>query len=439
VGDSNRNSRLQSVDVLRALAALWVVFHHLPHSSRGLPPLVGRVLLLPADFGYLGVLLFLVLSGFCIHLGVARRMARGEEARADWFRFWKRRFWRLYPPYLAAIAFSLGMYYAVGPSAYPPEGRITSLPVDLATHLLLAQNLFRDYHQGLGNGVFWTLGLEEQLYLLFTVYLCLRRHCPVRWVLPLVFAVSVGWRCGCGWLFGPNEWSPDLPTLGPAPLRLGRWMHWPFTFWFAWVLGALAAEAHTRATALPRWCRDGRFLLSCAAIGFLLNEPLVLKRLLPPERLSHLLGVPALTLQPYLGALSGLSDIAFALAAFALLGRWVHLEEKGRLGGRLVNILAPVGAMSYSLYLIHLPLIRWLDHVLMPGLTLVDFAFRVAVYVPLCLGCAALFFFLVERHFLQQPKQLPQTVPPSREGDGAAGRVPIARGRVTRRLCGRPS
>src|SRR5438034_621967 len=57
-------------------------------------------------FGYLGVPLFFVISGFCIHLPQARLLAARGPAGASpaWRRFFAGRFWRLYPPYLAAIA-----------------------------------------------------------------------------------------------------------------------------------------------------------------------------------------------------------------------------------------------------------------------------------------------------------------------------------------------
>src|SRR5690242_13750888 len=93
--------RLLSVDVLRGLAAMAVVLTHIQHYSHG-----GRLdlrffLVLPLEIvGNMGVPLFIVLSGFCIHLGVAKRMGRTGVIKADWASFWKRRFRRLYPPYL---------------------------------------------------------------------------------------------------------------------------------------------------------------------------------------------------------------------------------------------------------------------------------------------------------------------------------------------------
>ena len=188
------HSRLLSVDVLRALAALAVVLHHIPRFADGLSSEMRLVLFLPLRLGALGVPLFLVLSGFCIHLRAAAVLARGQEVRGDWGRFWRRRFFRLYPPYLAAIALSVAIYYVVDPRVYPkPEG-ISDLPRDLIAHLLLIHNLFHEYCYGLGNGVFWSLGLEEQLYGLYFVYLLMRRRWPSGRTLLAVCVVSLVWK-----------------------------------------------------------------------------------------------------------------------------------------------------------------------------------------------------------------------------------------------------
>src|SRR5262249_3283302 len=154
-----------------------------------------------------------------IHLSVARRIAGGEGVRSDWGRFWRRRFWRLYPSYIAAIVFSLVIYALAGAAAFPPIERITSLPLDLLAHVLLIQNLFTDYCFTLGNGPFWTLALEEQLYALYALFLLLRRRWPVGRVVCLTLVVSLAWQCGWhAWLGLDDGGGQAAP--GSAPLAL---------------------------------------------------------------------------------------------------------------------------------------------------------------------------------------------------------------------------
>ena len=61
--------------------------------------------------------LFFVISGFCIHLPYARALAAAdpETTAPDWKRFFARRFWRLYPPYLAALVVALALWWLAGP------------------------------------------------------------------------------------------------------------------------------------------------------------------------------------------------------------------------------------------------------------------------------------------------------------------------------------
>ena len=66
-----------------------------------------------SSFGYIGVFLFFVISGFCIHLQWAKSQAQGQPQSIKFGAFWKRRFRRLYPPYLIALALFLLMAAAI--------------------------------------------------------------------------------------------------------------------------------------------------------------------------------------------------------------------------------------------------------------------------------------------------------------------------------------
>src|SRR5205085_3405400 len=111
--------RLKSVDVLRALAALTVLAYHTRavfwvgvaemYQKYGLQlnfnALLGYMTL-PFKFGYLGVELFFVLSGYCIHRRGARLLANVEGAKLELRDYALRRLWRIYPTYLVAMIFS---------------------------------------------------------------------------------------------------------------------------------------------------------------------------------------------------------------------------------------------------------------------------------------------------------------------------------------------
>ena len=325
--------RLTAVDALRGLAALAVLAIHVPHVR---PPSGGRkqLLFLPAEYGTQGVTLFLVISGFCIHLGAARALARGEGARCDWAAFWRRRFLRLYPPYLAAILLTLLIALALYPdyaALWPRYESGQARPAwDVLTHLLMAHNLFNDYAAGLGNGAFWTLGLEEQLYALYAVLLLLRVWLSAWGALAVTGAVSLLW-------YAATFACPWWPTGHPFALPL-----WPFMFWVDWALGALAAEAYTGAITLPRWCYRARVGLALAAVGALLNDPV--PRLLHAERPlaallgeGHLLARLAVQDVPW----QRLSEYFFAGAFFVLLNRWVRGEAAGECPGRVRRVSRP--------------------------------------------------------------------------------------------------
>jgi peptidoglycan/LPS O-acetylase OafA/YrhL len=376
------------VDALRALAALGVVVFHIAFNGGSLSLSVQSILSAGLRLGRLGVPLFLVLSGFCIHLSVARRIAGGEGVRSDWGRFWRRRFWRLYPPYVAAIVFSLAIYALAGAAAFPPRERIVSLPLDLLTHLLLIHNLFADYCLSLGNGPFWTLGLEEQLYALYALFLLLRRRCPIGRVVLFTLMVSLAWQCG--WHVGLGiEERGGQATPGAVPLALGWWFRWPFGLWFAWALGALAAEAYVGSVRLPASLTRWRTALLLVLVGLATSRNAL-------ESLSARIA----GLQLLLRILAGFSDLAFSGAAFVLVNRWVRQEAEGHFRRPVFRALGTLGVMSYSLYLIHMPLVVLLISWLPAGAGLDILLLRLVVIVPSCLGVAALFFFLVERHFL---------------------------------------
>ena len=78
--------RLQSIDALRGIAALGVVLYHAVLQTPNLVPnnffrWPVNLLQFVSSFGYIGVFLFFVISGFCIHLQWAKSRAAGKPSR----------------------------------------------------------------------------------------------------------------------------------------------------------------------------------------------------------------------------------------------------------------------------------------------------------------------------------------------------------------------
>lgn len=389
-----------AIDLLRGLAALAVVFTHLP---RPVPAGFDRSLLLalPLDFGVLGVPLFIVISGFCIHLGYARRLAAGRAGTWSWAAFWKRRFVRLYPTYLVAIGFSLAVA-----SLLTRLGHAVELPADrtwdLLTHLLMVHNLTREYSGGLGNPPFWTLGLEEQLYGLFAVVVLLRARLSAARLLLAGLAVSLAWRLAHVWgpfLLARATGRPAEPFALPlGPLTLGNADGWPFGWWFLWLVGAVAAEVWVGLVRVPAWCRSWGLVLACGGVTAFTHW----RTLGRYARYWLSDDGPQGWVRAGLNSLVALSELVFAVGCFALLLRLVEWEQAGKLTRWPARAVAAIGGFSYSLYLVHVPVIEGLTAVFGTPATLAGVAVRAAVVVPACLGLAAGFFWLFERPFLRR-------------------------------------
>ena len=118
---------------------MMVVLHHFTSISRPFEALF--------DFGRVGVLLFFLISGYCITLTL------NQPSNRPMVSFWLRRILRLYPPYWATVA----LVALIGTETFPPS-------VWLANLTMLQQGL----RQPDVLGVFWSLFLELLFYALAT-------------------------------------------------------------------------------------------------------------------------------------------------------------------------------------------------------------------------------------------------------------------------------
>lgn len=145
------SNRLAWLDALRGWAAAVVALFHLS------PAVLGRDTHLRIfhvlDLGKYGVLLFFLVSGYVIPMSL--------ERHGDLRRFWAGRLLRIYPAYLLAITVTLGL--AAAGMLRPPAPLAAETTTGVLGHLTMLQDL-------LGTpGVlrpFWTLSFEMVFYLI---------------------------------------------------------------------------------------------------------------------------------------------------------------------------------------------------------------------------------------------------------------------------------
>jgi peptidoglycan/LPS O-acetylase OafA/YrhL len=299
-------------DVLRGIAIIMVVAYHamgpswgwyVPWSGwlRDFSAAPSRALLwcYPITFGWAGVSLFFVISGFCIHYSYLRA-GRFEAKQFFW-----RRVWRIYPAYIVALlAFQL----------LPQINLHTrAARFDLGLHALMVHNASQTTFFGV-SGSFWSIAVEVQLYLLFPLLLVLREKVGIEKAMVALFAVGCAWRSAT--LF-----------LAPLPDHLitAAWTC-PLNTWFDWSLGALVAERFA----------SGRRTFSRA--------PVLLAVLIPALVASSV--IKPLTIFSFMLA----SAVSAVRLDAALRDSWS--------GRRWAQGLSFIGAISYSIYLWHQPLLE---------------------------------------------------------------------------------
>ena len=335
--------RLAGIDALRGAAALGVVLFHAARRREftAANPAAGWLANLPValvSVGYSGVFLFFVISGFCIHLRWGRALADGAASDLGFVSFWKRRFRRLYPPYLAAF----GLFLVV--LALQDEVKISRFFIyDVTMHLTMLHNLdFRTTYTL--NGVFWTLAIEEQLYLAYFLLVWLRRR--FGWGVALTFCLAVRYLWYGLHYFVLGRTGLNVPVGESAAAN-----------WFTWALGALSVECLVGSVKLPPWTRS--LTLGVAVIA-------------AAAWCDHLLrfqnqGSRAATLWSLFGF------PVWGVGYFVLVNYVVWCERRWRAAGRVpwtVSVFAGLGLFSYSLYLTHELITFYLERQILPVLGL---------------------------------------------------------------------
>ncbi len=355
-------NRLPGLDLLRAIAIVWVMLFH-SFLVGGLGPDFAWL----SRFGWAGVDVFFVLSGFLIGTQVLRQLRQGASPSfGDFFGgFYARRAWRILP----AFAVVLALY-----GCFPVLREAPGLQPwwQFATFTM---NLLIDYERNQAFSHAWSLCVEEHFYLVFPLlaWWLARRATASRFLAVCAAVVVLGMALrGATWLHyaaldPPRNWFIE-ELYYPTWMRLDGLL-----------VGVMLAAL--RVYRPQTWTRLQRRANACLLGGVALCG---LSFWLFRERtgfLANTFGWPLLSF--------GFGLLVFAGAgADSLIGRW-------RVPG-----VGWIAAISYSLYLSHKIAFHVVQATLAPlmqGTGVLLFA----VYALAALLLGAALHYLVERPFLR--------------------------------------
>lgn len=325
--------RYASLDVVRGLAALSVLLFHLnsmfPAPER--PGFLDHLLslferaLAVVWFGggiHPGVVVFIVLSGFCIHLPLARRPGLSAQP-GFWRSYAVRRFYRIGPVYWAASL--LGLAVAAAAALHPVAHAKFALPhlswqgaaITLSglTGLFQPLSLRFEFHPG--NAILNTVAVEMLLYASYPLLVGVRGLAGSGTVLGVAIALYA---------------LQIVLRIAGVPAELLHSSYLEFLLY--WVLGASAAEAFARGGTRASVGRGAAASAVFAALFFGWSYGVQVKG-------AHVV-----------------KTVLLALAtAYMLYTATLRERLAGPSQGRLLSWLCALGDRSYSLYVVHTPVI----------------------------------------------------------------------------------
>jgi len=374
--------RLDHIDGLRAFAALYVVLHHIVfYVYDDLPLGPVKKFCNFIAFGHYAVDLFIVLSGFCLMLPVIRNSGKISGGALNFFR---KRAWRILPPYFSVLIVSLLLiWFLIGTGT----GTVWnySLPVTpaaLLTHFFLIHDLFPATSHRI-NYCLWSISVEWRIYFFFPllVYGWSRFGALITAAATTIFSFL---------LLIPLQYTCLDTSVS------GMCVHYYGLFTIGMLAAALGHSHNRRLVWLRSHIPWSVTFVLMASLAIFFNKGYYYQIRLPWQ----------------------VQDLFVALATMSLLvavtpsptsDRW-HWVRKA-LGWKP---LAFVGTFSYSLYLLHSPVLQviWVYFVhplqLPPSRSLLLLA--TAGFASIM--CAAYLFFLIfERPFISSRKARPGVSP----------------------------
>jgi peptidoglycan/LPS O-acetylase OafA/YrhL len=382
----SRRLHLNYLDGARAVAALYVMLTHVGmNTSMVANPMekinsrLAWVLINLSHYGHYSVDVFILLSGFCLMIPVTT--GDGTLRGGPWL-FFKKRARRILPPYYLTILFAI---LADKFLIWRPTGGLwdQTKPItwsDLAMHGLLLQDLSKATVSRIGYPL-WSISVEWRIYFLFPLLVaCWKKFGGVKTV--AVTMVSSYALLLALYHTPLRDVANPFDTVGIMPHYLGLF-----------ALGMLGAEVTlSRSEAMARartripwpWLIAGLTLLVAG---------------MSTQRVLHRVSFAGV-------------DLFVAADAFCVLvftGMPERISGAQEIFTRVLGWrpLVFVGTFSYSLYLMHAPLLEIIWQYVVSPLRLSPLAQVGVQYVivpVLITGLCYLFFLACEKPFLTKKR-----------------------------------
>ncbi len=372
-----KNPHLGFLDGIRGLAALYVVFHHTwLESGTSMPPALHTALGYFLFHGRFAVAIFIVLSGYVLMLPVARSQDRYlPKGILDYFR---RRARRIIPPYLAALAVAIALILLGRAVHLPPYHLDVLTPATVISHLFLVHNLSLDWFFAI-DAPMWSVATEWQIYFVFALVL-----------LPI-------WRKS-----GTVVTTIAAFTLGMSPFLLSK-LGLPTFYWASpWLLGLFGFGIFAACAEWSDHPSDQKLRLPWLAIAILgliiYIAVYIFQPLWSTQRVSLLGHAWSLNTLALIAM-----DIFAGVTAVGLIGYLADLAHQGAKPNFVMRLFQSrfasfFAGFSYSLYLMHMPILSLLSSWF--GLYLTGLPLTIAIWaiaLPLAIGFSWLLYWVVER------------------------------------------
>lgn len=376
-------NRASGLDLLRALAIVWVMLFHAwaMLSTSYVIDAWHRPFAAFQSYGWMGVDLFFVLSGYLIGSQVLKPLSIGKPLSfAD---FYMRRSFRILPVFVVVLA----LYF------FWPSFREASGIQPLWQFLTFTMNLLIDYGQNRAFSHAWSLCVEEHFYLLFPIlaWWLTRRPSAGKFIV-VSTCVVLGGMLLRGWIW-THELAPVMfSDSGRFNRRFIEDIYFPTWARLDGLLaGVVLATIKTYRTAL--WEKLQRRANPALLIGLVIT------------------GVSVAIFQDRAGWLAtvfGYPLLSLGFAWFVIAGA----GTRGLLAAIKLSGVRWIATISYSLYLSHKAVMHMVHAILAPALE-GRYLLAFVLYTLAVLLAGALLYYSVERPFLRLRERLFASSPPS--------------------------